>query len=88
MGGGSWPAGTTVGIPSWKKGEKDSWHWGPFFGHKITGKKELSVQGGSHGNVPSAVSPRELTEEGVALLYLLKCLSSSPSLRSAFPISK
>lgn len=63
----SWPAGTAVGIPSWKRGEKESWHWVPFFCHKITGKKELSVKIGSHGNVPSAISPKELTE-GVALL--------------------
>lgn len=35
-------------------------------------KKELSAEVGSHGNVSSAVSPREHTGEGVALLYLLK----------------
>lgn len=51
-------------------------------------KKELSVKSGSHGNAPSAVSPREHTEGGAPLLYLLKCLSSSSSLCSAFPVSK
>lgn len=51
-------------------------------------KKGLSVKVGSHSNVPSAVSPRELMEKSVALPYLLKCLSSPPFLCSAFPISK
>lgn len=84
-----WPAGTTVDIPSWKEGEKESWHWDSFFCHKTTGKKKgLSVKVGSHSNVPSAVSPRELMEKSVALPYLLKCLSSPPFLCSAFPISK
>lgn len=49
-------------------------------------KRELSAEVGSHGNVSSAVSPKEHTEEGVALLYLLKHSSSSPSLCSPFPI--
>ena len=50
-------------------------------------KGALPAEAGSHGNVSSAVSPREQTAEGVALLYLLKCSSSSPSPCSPFPIS-
>lgn len=85
MGGGGLTSRNHCWHSVMKERRKESWRWGPFFCHEITGKKGLSVKVGSHGNVPPAVSPRELTET-VALLYLLKCLSSSPSLCSAFPI--
>lgn len=75
-------------FPHGRKEKKKAGTGIPSSATKQLEKKGLSVKIGSHSNVPSAVSPRELMEKSVALPYLLKCLSSPPFLCSAFPISK